>query len=206
MEKLFNTVINYGYYVRLNGIKGLEAWNEIKKDINRDDEKNIKLSSKINKWNISVNINNKKTTEIPIIYNYFKYEMNLHGDENDREQYKIDEKTWEINHFYLQLIRIPKNNGCNIQRLLQIGYNIGQLVCEMKRKRVSEEQIKFFIMNRLYSMNTYVRVNLYILTTEMLDYISEIKSEIMEKIKKINKKEYYEDISETITETISENI
>jgi len=206
MEKLFNTVINYGYYVRLNKIKGLDAWNEIKKDINKDDEKNIKLSSKINNWNISININNKKTSDILLIYNYFKYEMNLHGDENDKEQYKLDDKTWERNHFYLQLIRIPKNNACNLQRLLQIAYNIGQLVCEMKRKKIKEENIIFFIMNRLYSINTYVKVNLYILSTEMLDYISEIKSAIMEKITKINKKEYYDDISETITETISENI
>jgi len=217
MEKLFNTVINYGYYVRFNNLNGLDAWNTIKALINTNQELNTNISSIIGHWNITLNINGENISDIPLIYNHLKNEMNLHGDDKDQEEYKLSDEQWQRNHFYLQLARIPKNNSCNLLRLLQVAYNIGQLVCEMKRKNFTSDYISFFLMNRLYSINTFVNFNISNLTPEMLDYMHHLKNEISSHISKINsskivssasasavssesKSENIEDITESITE------
>jgi hypothetical protein len=225
MEKLFNTVINYGYYVRKSEKNGLEAWNEIKKIMSENDYMRIKIDAVLNNWDIEIYIEGKQTKEPGLLYNYLKYELGLHGEEDDME--KMEKKTWERNHFYLQLGRIPKNNRCNMIRLLQIAYNIGQLVCEMKGKRYNEKQMNFFFMNRLYKMETYNKINkikkgeaiydpdgnevidiieisnITNLDIQQLNYISSIKMEIIEMTKKYTKEninEYTDDISNTLTE------
>jgi hypothetical protein len=204
MEKLFNTVINYGYYVRLNNLNGLDAWNTIKALINTNQDLNTNISSIIGHWNITLNINGQNISGIHLIYNHLKNEMNLHGDDGDKEEHKLSDEEWQRNHFYLQLARIPKNNSCNLVRLLQVAYNIGQLVCEMKQKKFTSEYISFFLMNRLYNINTFVNFNISNLTPDMLDYIHHLKNEISKHISKINSSKVLSSASASSEESIQD--
>jgi hypothetical protein len=60
---------------------------------------------------------------------------------------------------FLQLVRIPKNNPeCNIVRLVQIAYNLGQLSVEYKDDSVYTLAVKrFYDMNNLGAMSTYTQ-------------------------------------------------
>ncbi len=120
IEKLiqvFNTVIEYGQLVRSKGLNGLEPWNDIKGL--------FKDQVVCPKWEIKRNIRGTETTDINEIYDFVHDELDMKGDDSDD---KTDHDSWSKKHFFLQLIRIIKNNpGFSFVRLAQIAYNIGQL-------------------------------------------------------------------------------
>jgi hypothetical protein len=54
------------------------------------------------------------------------------------------------------LVRIPKNNPtCNLVRLAQIAYNLGQLSAMYDDAVYTPEVKQFYTMNNLGAMNTY---------------------------------------------------
>ena len=123
ISNLFQNVKKYGFYVRKNKLDGLKYWNIIKNFISQQQTKNNSISKELNKllgnWNISVKINSKKTSNIDEIYNYIHDEFKIYGEEGDEEKYNITHNLWEPYHFYLQLIRIPKNSPqLNLTKLL----------------------------------------------------------------------------------------
>ena len=76
----------------------------------------------------------------------------MKGEETEKD----GNDTWEQQHFYLQLVRIPKNNQLSLLRLCQIAYNIGQYKATLSDGIYSEIAIKYFDDNNMDDINTYV--------------------------------------------------
>jgi len=145
MEQLFELVKNYGYIVRTNNLDGLASWNEMKAII-------LTISCKGLAWNINLlNLNRERLTTINDAYNYVHNTLGMEGEESDPRSVN-----WEKFHFFLQLVRIPKNNDCNLTRLCQIAYNLGQLSAVYDDDVVYKPNVKqFYTMNNLDKMSTY---------------------------------------------------
>jgi len=145
MEQLFTLVKNYGYIVRTNNFDGLASWNEMKDILST-------ISCDGLTWRINLlNLNGECLTSIEDAYNYVHDTLGMLGEETDP---KID--NWEKFHFFLQLVRIPKNNPtCNLVRLAQIAYNLGQLSAVYDDAVYTPEVKQFYTMNNLGAMNTY---------------------------------------------------
>jgi hypothetical protein len=163
LNKLFNDTIEYGKLVRKHinknqtdnnytKIDGLLAWNTIKPYIEKFKCNNNKL-----KWI-------KGKDEILKLYNYVYNELNMKGDDNDEKN-----SNWEKYHFFLQLFRIPKNKYDEsneiILRVVQIGYNIGQMNCELydnKAIKWLNNEFKTVNNNKLfYFINNNCKLNMY---------------------------------------------
>jgi hypothetical protein len=157
---LFENVKSFGYQVRKNKYDGLEYWNKIKKYLLN--EENIDLVKRINNtigldWNLNIKIDNFNTNNLNIIYDYVRDELKMYGEENDIEIYSLNKEILERNHFYLQLVRIPKNNKLDLIRLLQIAYNLGQFSCvKTEEEYYNSEVINFFEQNNLDELKTYI--------------------------------------------------
>lgn len=93
----------------------------------------------------------EKSNDIEEIYKYVYDTLSMKGDEADAG---IDK--WEQMHFFLQLIRIPKLNDCNIIRLCQIAYNIGQYLADINDLIYTKEVKKYFKKNKLSDIKSYV--------------------------------------------------
>lgn len=186
MELLFENIKVYGRYVRtngLNGLNGLEYWNKIKKFIQKPEqldgmEKINEIISSIG-WTIDVKIGSSTNSNIEQIYDYVhgdkKNQLKIFGEEGDEEDKALEHDIWEQYHFFLQLIRIPKNNPeINLIRLLQIAYNLGQLSVYIGdgsgfRSRsgsefeansvISFKAQQYFKLNNLDKLESYVKIN-----------------------------------------------
>ena len=163
ISELFENIKVYGRYVRLNGLDGLEYWNKIKKFISKP-EQEIGLNP-LNEilgegWDIVIRFNpdSKSTSNLQQIYNYVHDELQIYGEEGDIEAKSIVKEDWEKNHFALQLIRIPKNNPLNLLRLLQVGYNLGQLSAELNLDKTfyTKKFMNYFESNNLNNITSYV--------------------------------------------------
>ena len=64
----------------------------------------------------------------------------------------------EEHHFLLQLVRLPKKNTCNIKKIAQIGYNIGQFMGCVGSGNYSSDAIKFFHDNKLTRLNSFIDI------------------------------------------------
>jgi mannose-6-phosphate isomerase-like protein (cupin superfamily) len=163
ISELFENIKVYGRYVRSNGLDGLDYWNKIKKFLSKPEQEiGLNPLDKIlgKEWNINVKINQESEpiSNLEEIYNYLHDNLKMHGEEGDIETQSIDRTDWEKNHFALQLIRIPKNNSLNLLRLLQVGYNLGQLSAELGLDKTfySKKFIKYFELNNLVDINSYI--------------------------------------------------
>lgn len=169
MLGLFENIKVYGRYVRTNGLDGLEYWNKIKRFVQRPEQEeglgeiNKLLSS--NGWEINVKIGSSTNSNINQIYNYVhgdkENELKIFGEEGDEESKSLDHNIWEQYHFFLQLIRIPKNNPeINLLRLLQIAYNLGQLSVSLEEGSVFDSKsIEYFKSNNLDKLESYIKIN-----------------------------------------------
>jgi len=146
MEELFSLVRNYGYIVKTNNIDGLFSWNEIKF---------ILQSIRCDKLEWSMNLKTLKNEKLNIngAYNYIHNILNMKGEDNEEEK---SNPNWEKFHFFLQLVRIPNNNpNCELIRLCQIAYNLGQLSAVYDDIIYTPDVKEFFYMNNLDKMSTY---------------------------------------------------
>ena len=157
MEELFNLIKNYGYIVRTNNLDGLASWNEMKTLL-----VSIRCEGLI--WNINVkNLDEKSITGIENAYNYVHNTLGMKGEDTDPKG-----PNWEKFHFYLQLVRIPYNNpDCNLVRLAQVAYNLGQLSAVYDDAVYSPDVKTFYSMNNLDKTSAYTKSSCTIMTTDI---------------------------------------
>ena len=146
MEDLFNLVKDYGNVVKTNNLDGLTSWNEMEKLL-------LKINCDGLAWNIKlVNLDRESLSSLEIAYIYVHNTLGMKGEKTDPKEHN-----WEKFHFFLQLVRIPFNNqDCILTRLCQIAYNLGQLSAVYADAVYTEEVKKFYTMNNLDRMSTYV--------------------------------------------------
>lgn len=198
LELLFENIKLYGRYVRTNRLDGLEYWNRVKHFIQSPEQ--IKGSREIDdvisssRWNINVKINSSRNSNVEEIYNYVhgdkENQLRIFGEEGDNISKSLEHNVWEQYHFFLQLIRIPKNNPTiNLLRLLQIAYNLGQLsVClENVNCVINPQAQKYFKSNNLDRLDSYIKINnsqKNLLETKLAitDFITNINSFILEQM------------------------
>ena len=157
LELLFKIVIDYGEYVRKNNFDGLIYWNKIKSFLSKDAIFN-KDRSETN-WNIKLKLlNGSILSNIEEIYDYFYSVLGMKGEDND----KNDELNpyWENYHFFLQLVRIPKNNKLSLLRLCQIAYNIGQFTADYYKSCYTDKVKKIYFINNMRNIRAYVNIDL----------------------------------------------
>lgn len=147
INNIFQKVIQYGTLVRSSKLDGLKAWNDIKPLF----DKQITCVD----WYISRKINDIETQNIQEIYDYVHENLNMKGDEIDDTS---NHELWEKQHFFLQLIRIIKNNPkFSFVRLAQIAYNIGQLSIYIDSDSFFEGNPReYFYLNELDKVTSYI--------------------------------------------------
>jgi mannose-6-phosphate isomerase-like protein (cupin superfamily) len=198
LELLFENIKVYGRYVRTNKLDGLEYWNRIKKFIQRPEQSvGLEEINKIissNGWCINVKINSSSNSNIEEIYNYVhgdnENQLKIFGEEGDKEAKSLDHDIWSQYHFFLQLIRIPKNNpSIDLLRLLQIAYNLGQLsVCLGSKSTIINSQAQeYFKSNNLDRLDSYIKINdkqkeEFENKLSITDFIANVNSYILEQM------------------------
>jgi hypothetical protein len=149
MEELFNLVKNYGEIVRTKKLNGQDSWNEMEKLL-----LTIIPCDGLT-WSINlVNLDEKHIDGLENTYYYVHDTLGMIGENTDPR-----DNNWEKFHFFLQLVRIPfKNRDCNLVKLAQVAYNLGQLSIEYKDDIVYTPKVKrFYEMNNLGEMSTYTK-------------------------------------------------
>jgi mannose-6-phosphate isomerase-like protein (cupin superfamily) len=166
ISQLFENVKVYGRYVRENKLDGLEYWNRIKLFIKKPEQK-VGLN-KLNEiigcnWTIKVMLDSDsatKSSNLDQIYEFVHGEnqLQIYGEEGDENKHNMTHEKWEKNHFFLQLIRIAKNNSLDLVRLLQVAYNLGQLSICLNKKNFSAKAIGYFKSNNLDNLDSYIKL------------------------------------------------
>jgi hypothetical protein len=153
MEELFNLVKNYGYIVRSNELDGLQSWNKIKSTLQSICCKELEWS--MNLKTLASEPHASEPLNINGAYNYIYIKLKMKGEDNEEEKCNPN---WEKYHFFLQLARIPKNNPkCDLVRLCQIAYNLGQLSAVYNDAIYTENVKRFYEINNLGDIITYTR-------------------------------------------------
>lgn len=175
MEQLFEKVIEYGRLVRANKLDGLKAWNDIKGLF----ESQIACRE----WNIVRTIKGADTSDIQSIYDYVHGDLGMNGDDSDD---KSNHDVWSKKHFFLQLIRIIKNNpDYSFVRLAQIAYNIGQLSNHIDSEPLYEgDALTYYYGNKLNEISSYIDVDKCDVKSDKLEELIEKLDEKISEIKK----------------------
>ena len=170
METLFELVKLYATNIRARKADGEQSWKNLKEILTPYAHKC--------EWNLKFLIQDYQTT-----YDHFYTKLGMDGDDGDKPKYVSanDTETWEKKHFYLQLIRLPLlNPDCNLIRLCQIAYNIGQLKAVFdlpENEHIYTETVKrYFHENKLDNINTYTNLNLDCYKVDYSKLIKSIKS------------------------------
>lgn len=147
---LWEEIINYGYEIRKNNKDGKVGWDTIK-----------------------VLIPDLKITWLDKPKNFHDKLVELGVNKSETPEEAVMSKAqWERHHYLLQHGRIVKNNeDGNLQRLLQIAYNAGQFKAELEKETYPVEQLKYYIINELNKVTTYI------------EKIGEIPADVMQKLK-----------------------
>lgn len=146
MEELFELIKNYGFIIRKNNLDGLASWNELKAFLST-------ISCEKLEWTIEIVKNDDDTTFcLQNAYNYVHDTLGMKGEETDPK-----DENWEKFHFFLQLVRIPKNNKCDLVRLAQIAYNLGQLSAVYDDAVYTIFVKQFYDKNKLDKLRTYTK-------------------------------------------------
>ena len=183
LERLFSRVIEYGKYVRQTGIDGLAAWKNIKNDFSLD----IKLEDWVQERKMYPTL--EVISGLENIFNYVHDELKMYGDDDDEQKYSISKHEWQVNHFLLQLARIPKNSKIDLVRLMQVAYNIGQYYSS--HEEYSNLCATYFELNLLSLVHSYVDLTRLILADHETSQIKKLQDKIFDltqKIKQTNKK------------------
>jgi hypothetical protein len=161
-------------------VNGLELWQQVKTILNNSEgeipmcesewtisrhweivnEIITAINTQVSKENETLKIT---TSDLDEIYNYVRFTLEIRGEGDDIGDIKRDNDDendendpWKRNHFFLQTIRIPKNNPCTLLRICQIGYNLGQLSKHLDE--FSEEAKKFYTDNNLQDISSYIDI------------------------------------------------
>jgi diketogulonate reductase-like aldo/keto reductase len=175
LQDLFNTVENFGFKVRINNAKGDKAWEEIKPYLPESEQICDDLEWKIER----VAVDDKPIGCLRKIYDYVHDELHMKGGDEDKPK----PEKWEHQHFFLQLIRIPRNYPLELRRLCQIAYNLGQLRAVYSDPIYTPEVKTYYYKNKLDNINSYV---------DLSSCVSKDYSENISNINKITKIEKIE--------------
>lgn len=146
LNKLFNEMIHYGFYIKSSKIDGLQAWRTKSNSLDNDLE--------IGTWKHTRITKDGSLNTLKQIYDYVYNTLAMKGEEStDRTN-----PFFEEHHFLLQLARIPKNDKCTIKKILQIAYNIGQFMASVESKAYSPDAIAFYHTNNLNKLESYVEL------------------------------------------------
>lgn len=220
LKLLFENIKVYGRYVRTNGLDGLEYWNRVKLFLSRPEQKEgLDELNKIigNKWTIEVKLNStSQSSNIEEIYGFVHGDgrdgLKIYGEEGDKELKSLEHNVWEQNHFFLQLIRIPKNSQLNLIKLLQVAYNLGQLSVCLENGIFSSRAIDYFKSNNLDKLESYIKLsseqNMEIETNiQITDLITNTNSYVLEQMTLVqtggnpNIEPFYSENVEELTKT-----
>jgi hypothetical protein len=170
-QELFDLAIKYGYTSKSRNLNGLESWNYIKNKLD---------STKICEWAITRMFpDGERVYDNNIVYSKIHNELKMYGEDGDEEKYKLSHNNWERAHCVLQTARIPKKSDCSIQKIVQIGFNIGQYKAENKEKAYNKKVNKFIELNKLNKVKSYVNLDTCTPSYEILDgYVELIKDKI----------------------------
>ena len=149
LSQLFDTVRDYGLKVRSNGtLNGKEMWDRVKPL--------FKVVTDDCNWNIyRTKANGDALLSLDEIYDYVHDELGMKGGDEDQDT--VEQDKWEKYHFYLQLIRVPRNNpDCSLVRLMQVAYNLGQLQAEYDDSIYTDDVRKFLDKNDMDALRSYV--------------------------------------------------
>ena len=137
-------------------------------------------------WNINniiqdSNSNSYIESDINKIYQYLHNILRILGDDNDDNDKNDEMHPWKFHHFFLQTIRIPKNNHASLLRICQIAYNIGQLSVYINKKYIyiptffknssslpnifRKNAVKYYYKNKIYKITLF----LYVIIIKMID-------------------------------------
>jgi hypothetical protein len=90
----------------------------------------------------------------------------------------MTKEEWLYHHFLLQHGRLSQKE-CNLNRLLQIAYNIGQLASCIKNKEgtyiYTDEIMRYYALHNLDNMETYINLDM-IKLDKLPDVIANIKN------------------------------
>ena len=146
LKEKFNEIIEYGKKTRSNKENGFDNWQKVKSSYS--DEIKHKRSEIIEDLMIKANYKYKDNDQ--------KYsEVTINGI-NIKNM--VDDKLVEVNHFLVQLFRIPNLSGNEMSELkiLQVAYNIGQYQAELYNNTYDEAITSFFVENGMSNIETYI--------------------------------------------------
>lgn len=163
ISELFNNTKVYGRYVRTCKYDGPKSWNKVKEFILCSEQKEaLKEINKIlgNKWDIEIKLtaDSEATADLEVMYDYLHNTLEIKGDYNDLENKQIND-TWLKYHYALQPINIARKNQLTIDKLLQIGFNLGRLSLEIKDNEFYGKFIEFYNLNNIDDIETYIKLS-----------------------------------------------
>ena len=152
---LWDMVTKYGYNIRKNSKDGLKGWEALKSIIPI----------------LSIEWSDKSKT-------FYKDLGDIGVDLSESsEEAKMTKEQWERHHYLLQHGRIIKKNpDGDLRRLMQIAYNAGQFKCELEKETYNLEQIRYYIINDLNKVTTYINKTISV-PDIIIDQISELNGE-----------------------------
>lgn len=148
LKNLFNSYLSHGINVRLSGLNGKEEWD---KKISKQDNSLNEISGG---W-ITPRIfyDGTKSTNSNDIYDYLYNRLGMKGEKTDSSI-----SNFEQYHFILQTARLVKLNSCNVERLAQIGYNVGQMLACIDFYCAHPAALQYISINKLNLVESYINL------------------------------------------------
>jgi len=146
LKNLFNSYVSHGLEIKLKGLNGRDEWN--RKISTQDSSLNLIPGG----WVTTRTFYNGTTSSNKDeIYDYLYNRIGMKGESSDNAL-----PGWEQFHFILQTARLVKNNTCTIERLAQIGYNIGQILASIDFYSAHPLALQYISTNKLNLVSSYV--------------------------------------------------
>ena len=169
LHELFDLGIKFGYESKKNNLNGQKSWEKVKLLLDTEN---------ICDWNITrIFANKKESSNIEEIYSYIHNDLELYGEDGDEPKYGLTHEQWERAHYVLQTIRIPRTSSCSIQKILQIGLNIGQYSASNEKNKYNSVVIDFINFNHLDKISSYLNLDSCKIPDRILDKFIEIMHE-----------------------------
>lgn len=153
LKYLFNSYLVYGIDVRSNGLNGKDAWG---KKISQQDNSQNKISGG---WITTRTFyDGTKSSDPLIIYDYLYMKLGMKGELSDRSN--SSNNNFEQFHFLLQTARLVKNNPiCTIERLVQVAYNVGQMLASIDFYCTYPSILQYISVNKLNHVESYINLS-----------------------------------------------
>jgi len=149
LKNLFNSYVTHGLNVRLNGLDGKDEWN--KKILTQE----LSLNLIPGGWvTTRIFYNGLTSSDSEQIYDYLYNKIGMKG-ETDNGSIDNTLPGFEQFHFILQTARLVKK-PCTVERLAQIGYNVGQMLASIDFYSAHPLAIQYISINKLNLVSSYI--------------------------------------------------